>query len=80
MCEASFLFIMRLRRCLEMKKIINILWWITGISILIFLSTVFFADTAVVTWRVLSVTLPITAICFWSGVVLSVIDYIRSKK
>lgn len=62
-----------------MKKAIKILWGIFAIGILVFILFVIFADSDATRWRVFSIIMPIAGLAFWGAVILSVIDFIRSK-
>lgn len=62
-----------------MKRIIKNLYRIAAISIVIFVIALFVAGSDAIRWRVFSITMPIAAIGFWGAVILSVIDYIKSK-
>ncbi len=63
-----------------MKKVIKILWSIFGAGMLIFILFVIFADSDATRWRVFSIIMPIAGLAFWGAVILSVIDFVRSKK
>lgn len=63
-----------------MKRAIKILWTIVAIAALIFVFVMFTAESDVKIWETFSVTMPIIGVGFWSAVILSVIDFIRSKK
>lgn len=63
-----------------MKKAITVLWGIFAVSILIFIGWVFLTKSSVTTWRVFSVVMPLAGIGFWGAILLSMIEYIRSKK
>ncbi|MBE5929634.1 MAG: hypothetical protein E7268_01065 [Lachnospiraceae bacterium] len=63
-----------------MKKTITVLWCVFGICILIFIASVFLAKSSVTTWRVFSIVMPIAGMAFWGAIVLTVLEYIRSKK
>ena len=64
-----------------MKKIYDKLFAICGIMILVFILAFivggFILKDNNVIWKVFSVVMPITAICFWGGVILWVIDKLR---
>lgn len=64
----------------QMKKVITALWCVFGICILIFIGSVFLVKTDVALWRIFSFTMPLAGIAFWGAILLSVIEYIRSKK
>ena len=63
-----------------MKKAITVLWCVFGICILIFIASVFLAKSSVTTWRVFSIVMPIAGMAFWGAIILTVLEYIRSKK
>ena len=63
-----------------MKKAITVLWCVFGICILIFIASVFLAKSSVTTWRVFSIVMPIAGMAFWGVIILTVLEYIRSKK
>lgn len=63
-----------------MKKIVSVLWIIFAISILIFVISVFVANSNAIIWRVFSFAMPIAAVSFWGAIILSAIDYFGSKK
>lgn len=62
-----------------MKKAIAVLWGIFAIAMIIFVISIFTTSTEV-TWRVFSITMPLAGIAFWGAIILSVIDFIRSRK
>jgi len=63
-----------------MKKAITVLWCMFGICILIFIGSVFLAKSSVATWRVFSIVMPIAGVTFWGAIILTALEYIRSKK
>lgn len=63
-----------------MKKISKVLWCIFGVCILIFIASVFLAKSSGTTWRVFSIVMPLASITLWGAIVLTVLEYIRSKK
>ncbi|MBE5944850.1 MAG: hypothetical protein E7258_08030 [Lachnospiraceae bacterium] len=62
-----------------MKRIIKNLYCIAAIAIVIFVIALFVAGSDAIRWRVFSITMPIAAIGFWGAIILSVIDYIKTK-
>ena len=63
-----------------MKKVIKILWCIFGICILIFVASVFLAQSSATTWRVFSIVMPIAGVVFLGAILLNVLEYVRSTK
>ena len=63
-----------------MKKVIKVLWCIVGVCILIFIASVFLAKSSGTTWRVFSVVMPLAGITLWGVIILTTLEYIRSKK
>ena len=63
-----------------MKKVIKILWCIFGICILIFVASVFLAQSSATTWRVFSIVMPIAGVVFFGAILLNVLEYVRSTK
>ena len=63
-----------------MKKVITALWCIFGICILFFIALVFLAKSSATTWRVFSIVMPIAGMAFWGAIILTALEYIRSKK
>lgn len=62
-----------------MKIAIISAWAVFALSILIFVISIFMARTQT-TWTVFSVAMPIAAISFWIGLILTVIEVIRLSK
>ena len=63
-----------------MKKAITVLWCVFGIYILIFIASIFLADSSATTWRVFSVAMPLASITFWGAIILTALKHNRSKK
>ena len=63
-----------------MKKAISVLWTIFIICIIVFFISVFTAGSAGETWRVFSIVMPIVGVSFCGAVILSIIEYLKSKK
>lgn len=63
-----------------MKKAIKVLWSIVVIGILFFFTAIFFVNSDEMIWRMFSIIMPLVGICFWGAIILSVIDYNRSKR
>lgn len=62
-----------------MKIAIISAWAVFALSILIFVISIFMASTQT-TWTVFSVAMPLAAISFWIGLILTVIEVIRLSK
>ena len=62
-----------------MKIAIISAWAVFALSILVFVISIFTASTQT-TWTVFSVAMPIAAISFWIGLILTVIEVIRLSK
>ncbi len=65
---------------MKLKKVISILTAVVIIGIAVFVVGLIFADSDSTRWRIFSVVIPIVGISFWGAVILSVIDYLNSKK
>jgi len=63
-----------------MKKVITVLWCIFGVCILIFVASVFLAQSSATTWRVFSIVMPIAGVVFFGAILLNVLEYVRSTK
>lgn len=63
-----------------MKKAISILWIIFAVCILAFIISIFVAGSDAGIWRVFSIAMPIAAVAFWGAIILTVVDYLQSKK
>ncbi len=63
-----------------MKKIIKILWSMIPLGIVVFIIIMYSAKSDVAIWRAFSIIMPAIVICFWSAIILSVIDNNRSTK
>lgn len=63
-----------------MKKAISILWTIFIVCIVIFIVSIFAAESDAGIWRVFSIVMPIAGVSFWGAIILLVLDYIRSRK
>lgn len=63
-----------------MKRIIKILWSAVITAALIFILIMFTANTDAMIWRAFSIIMPFIGIAFWGALILTVIDFIRSKK
>ena len=63
-----------------MKKAITVLWCVFGICILIFIASIFLADSSATTWLVFSVVMPLASIAFWGAIILMALKHNRSKK
>lgn len=62
-----------------MKIAIISAWAVFALSILVFVISIFTASTQT-TWTMFSVAMPIAAISFWIGLILTVIEVIRLSK
>ena len=63
-----------------MKKAISILWTIFIVCIVVFILSVFMAKSDAWIWRVFSIVMPIGGVAFWGAIILTVADYLRSRK
>lgn len=63
-----------------MKKAISILWAIFIVCIVVFILSVFMAESDAGIWRVFSIAMPIGGVAFWGAIILTVADYLRSRK
>ena len=63
-----------------MKKAISILWTIFIVCIVVFIISVFAAESDAGIWRVFSIVMPIAGVSFGGVIILLVLDYIRSRK
>ena len=64
----------------SMRRIIHILWGIIVAAILLFVLIVFTTSSDALIWRAFSILMPLIGLSFWGIVMLTVIDFIRSKK
>lgn len=64
---------------MTLKKASNILFLIAIIAFAVFIFCVIFIKSDADTWRAFAVCMPIAGICFWGGVILRIVDYIRKK-
>ena len=62
-----------------MKIAIISAWAVFALSILVFISSIFTASTQT-TWTVFSVAMPLAAISFWIGLILTIIELVRASK
>lgn len=62
-----------------MKIAIISAWAVFALSILVFIISIFTASTQT-TWTVFSVAMPLAAISFWIGLILTIIELIRLSK
>ncbi len=62
-----------------MKIAIISAWVVFALSILVFVISIFTASTQT-TWTVFSVAMPLAAISFWIGLILTIIELIRLSK
>lgn len=62
-----------------MKIAIISAWAVFALSILVFIISIFTASTQT-TWTVFSVAMPLAAISFWIGLILTIIELVRASK
>ena len=62
-----------------MKIAIISTWAVFALSILVFIISIFTASTQT-TWTVFSVAMPLAAISFWIGLILTIIELVRASK
>lgn len=62
-----------------MKIAIISAWAVFALSILVFIISIFTASTQT-TWNVFSVAMPLAAISFWIGLILTIIELVRASK
>ena len=63
-----------------MKKAISVLWTIFIVCIVVFIISVFVAESDEGRWRVFSIIMPLVGISFWGAIVLWALDCWKSKK
>lgn len=63
-----------------MKKAISVLWAIFIACIVVFIISVFVAESDAGIWRVFSIVMPLAGISFWGAIVLWALDDWRSRK
>lgn len=63
-----------------MKKAISVLWTIFIVCIVVFISSVFVAESDAGIWRVFSIVMPLAGISFWGAIVLWALNDWHSKK
>ncbi len=63
-----------------MKKAISVLWTIFIVCIVVFIISVFVVGSDAGIWRVFSIVMPVAGVAFWGAIILSVVDYLRSRK
>lgn len=63
-----------------MKNVIKVLWSVFGICIVIFVASVFLAESSATTWRVFSIVMPLASITFWGAIILTLLEHNRLKK
>ena len=63
-----------------MKRICRILFAMIPILLLIFVAVVVVSTDDVTIWRAFSVIMPCVGVCFWGGVIMLIVNYIRSRK
>ena len=63
-----------------MKKAISILWTIFIVCIVVFIISVFVAGSDAGIWRVFSIAMPIGGVAFGGAIILTVVEYLRSRK
>lgn len=63
-----------------MKKAISILWAIFIVCIVVFILSVFMAESDAGIWRVFSIAMPIAGVSLWGAIILMVVEYWRSRK
>ena len=62
-----------------MKIAIISAWAVFALSILVFIISIFTASTQT-TWTVFSVAMPLAAMSFWIGLILTIIELVRASK
>lgn len=63
-----------------MKKAISILWKIFAVCIVVFIISIFVVGSDAGIWRVFSIVMPLAGLSMWGAIILTVIDYLRSRK
>lgn len=63
-----------------MKKVISVLWTIFLICIVVFIISVFVAESDAGIWRVFSIVMPLAGISLWGAIVLWALNDWRSRK
>ena len=63
-----------------MKKAISTLWTIFIVCIIVFIISIFVTGSDAGIWRVFSIVMPIGGVAFWGAIILTVANYLRSRK